>query len=579
MRGGIKRATGRPTRPTGATAVAAIVAVVVAVLPGRIPHAVDDAGAAATGIHKIKHVIVIMQENRSFDSYFGTYPGADGIPMRDGVPTVCNRDPASGSCVAPYVDHNDITQAGPHATSSALKDIDGGRMDQFVATVSSIHADCNKLQLQVPNCQDGPNNSTDVMGYHTESDIPNYWSYAANFVLQDHMFEPALTWSLPAHLFMVSEWAAACKTHDPNSCVNNIADIEPVQGGGSNSKNPIYAWTDLTYLLHQSKVSWGYYINNGYGSDCTNGQMGCPPILQRTDTPSWWNPLPYFDTVQHDHQVGNIQTVSKFYAAAKAGTLPAVSWIIPSGHNSEHPPSTTSVGQSYVTGLINTVMSGPDWSSSAIFLAWDDWGGFYDHVVPPRVDRNGYGLRVPALVISPYAKQGYIDHQTLTFDAYTKFIEDDFLSGARLDPATDGRPDPRLDVRENESILGDLVNDFDFDQPPRAPMLLPVDPVTTLTARPPFQPRYIAASRGKTAGRALVTWHVPLTDGGMPITGYEIVPYLNDVAQRPRKFGPGVVSATVSGLTRGQKYTFKVAAVNDVGIGVLSASTTQVKAP
>jgi phospholipase C len=153
-----------------------------------------------------------------------------------------------------------------------------------------------------------------------------------------------------------------------------------------------------------------------------------------------------------------------------------VSWIAPSQANSDHPPANLATGQAYVTNLINTIMRGPDWDSTAIFLAWDDWGGFYDHVVPPQVDQNGYGLRVPALVISPYAKQGYIDHQTLSFDAYNKFIEDDFLGGARLDPATDGRPDPRPDVREDVKILGDLLADFDFNQPPRAPVLLSTHP-------------------------------------------------------------------------------------------------------
>jgi phospholipase C len=121
-------------------------------------------------------------------------------------------------------------------------------------------------------------------------------------------------------------------------------------------------------------------------------------------------------------------------------------------------------------------MQGPDWDSTAIFLSWDDWGGFYDHVAPPAVDENGYGLRVPALVISAYAKKGYIDHQTLSFDAYLKLIEDDFLSGQRLDPKTDGRPDPRPSVREAEPQLGDLVNDFDFTQAPRASLVLPENP-------------------------------------------------------------------------------------------------------
>jgi phospholipase C len=135
-----------------------------------------------------------------------------------------------------------------------------------------------------------------------------------------------------------------------------------------------------------------------------------------------------------------------------------------------------SAGQAYVTSVINAVMRSPDWWSTAIFLSWDDWGGFYDHVAPPRVDANGYGLRVPGLVISPYARAHLIDHQVLSQDAYLKFIEDDFLGGARLDPATDGRPDPRPDVRESVPILGDLSRDFDFSEPPAPPFILPTHP-------------------------------------------------------------------------------------------------------
>jgi phospholipase C len=179
-----------------------------------------------------------------------------------------------------------------------------------------------------------------------------------------------------------------------------------------------------------------------------------------------------FDTVVQDNQLTNIQDISHFRAQALAGTLPAVSWLVPNQADSDHPDATLADGQAYVTTLINDVMSGPDWDSTAIFVAWDDWGGFYDHVVPPTVDALGYGLRVPAIVISPYARQGVVDHQTLSFDAYLKFIEDDFLGGQRLDPATDGRPDPRPDVRENAPQLGDLQSDFDFTQAPRPPLVL-----------------------------------------------------------------------------------------------------------
>jgi phospholipase C len=121
-------------------------------------------------------------------------------------------------------------------------------------------------------------------------------------------------------------------------------------------------------------------------------------------------------------------------------------------------------------------MEGPNWDDSAIFLTWDDWGGFYDHVAPPVVDDWGYGLRVPGLLISPWARSGFIDHQTLSFDAYLKLIEDRFLSGQRLDPSTMDRPDPRPTVREDVSLLGDLTDEFDFAQSPIPPLTLDPTP-------------------------------------------------------------------------------------------------------
>ncbi|MEO6889902.1 MAG: alkaline phosphatase family protein [Ktedonobacteraceae bacterium] len=429
-------------------------------------------------IHKIKHIVVIMQENRSFDTYFGTYPGANGIPMQNGVPTVCVPDPSTNQCVKPFHDSNDLNHGGPHGQVNATGDINGGKMDGFIAQerMGSKKACKNPFD---PAC--GGTSAPDVMGYHDAREIPNYWAYANQFVLQDRMFEPNASWSLPEHLFMVSEWSARCsQAGDPMSCQNalqNPAQVKANSRASAPAQRPDYAWTDLTYLLHKNSVSWGYYVADGTQPDCEDDTaMTCTPKPQHAGTPQIWNPLPYFDTVKKDGELGNIQQLSKFYTAAKNGTLPSVSWIVPNGKDSEHPPALVSTGQSYVTGLINTIMQGPDWSSTAIFLAWDDWGGFYDHVVPPTVDQNGYGLRVPGMVISPYAKKGYIDHQTLSFDAYVKFIEDDFLSGQRIDPKTDGRPDPRPDVRENASQLGNVLSDFDFSQQPRAPLVLSTNP-------------------------------------------------------------------------------------------------------
>ena len=457
-----------------------------------------------SGIHKIRHIVIIMQENRSFDSYFGTYPGADGIPGRarnpGQVPCVPQHHRLFGArrhhghrrhhrhrrghgCARPFHDRRDLNHGGPHSAGAARTDISNGQMNGFLASAHRARRNCE--QNFNPACGAATGSKPDVMGYHTRRDIPNYWAYANHFVLQDHMFQPDLSWSLPSHLYMVSEWSAHCANSDPASCRQAIEHpANPLGFPRTHPRHarPDYAWTDLTYLLHKYHVSWRYYVLKGTEPDCElNNALACAPVKQGARTPGIWNPLPYFEDVHQDSQLGNIQSLSQFYTAARQGNLPAVSWIVPSGHVSEHPPGLISAGQSYVTGLINTVMRSPDWKSTAIFLAWDDWGGFYDHVVPPRIDFQGYGLRVPGLVISPYAKRGFIDHQTLSFDAYVKFIEDDFLGRRRLDPRTDGRPDPRPDVREDAPQLGNLVRDFNFHQAPRPPALLSVHPKTDLT--------------------------------------------------------------------------------------------------
>jgi phospholipase C len=448
-----------------------------------VPGGPDGRYTVAAGIHKIKHIIVIEQENRSFDSYFGTYPGAQGIPMQNGVPTVCVPIP-TGGCQMPYHDTADVNGGGPHNLGSALKDVNGGEMDGFIAQATKAKKGCG-VNVDNPAC--AVNAMPDVMGYHTAAEIPNYWTYARDFTLDDHMFEPVKSWSLPDHLYLVSGWSARCSNQNPASCSNEI------QGPYSPAQMQLYvdealkqgtaqvtnAWTDITWLLYNKHVPWAYYVQTGQQPDCDNdAALQCPPVAQSYRTPGIWNPLPIFEDVQKDHQLRNIQPLNDYFAAAKKGTLPAVMWINPSQADSEHPPASVHQGQAYVTAIINAAMKSPDWNSTAIFLQWDDWGGFYDSVVPPTVDQNGYGLRVPAMVISPYAKKGYIDHQTLSSDAYLKFIEDDFLGGSRLNPKTDKRPDPRPTVREDVKALGNMVNDFDFNQAPRPPVLLPTNPPT-----------------------------------------------------------------------------------------------------
>jgi phospholipase C len=426
-----------------------------ALLPGTSRNATSASPAVSLDfvpIHKIKHVVIIMQENRSFDSYFGTFPGADGIP-----PGVCVPDPMNGGCVRPFHDGSDLNTGGPHSEAASAADIDGGAMDGFVKE-AEMGMKCATGNPNCSPCQEGTiqgkkGSCVDVMGYHDAREIPNYWKYAEQFVLQDHMFEPVASWSLPAHLYEVSEWSARCRNpFAPFSCFGEL------QHPGGDETEP----------------------------DCENdASVTCTPVQQGPQTPGIWNPLPSFSDVQQDHQVGNIETMRYFFSAAAKGNLPAVSWLVPNGTVSEHPPALVSDGQTYVTGLVNAIMRSKDWNSTAIFLSWDDWGGFYDNVVPPYVDAFGLGLRVPGIVISPYARRGFVDHQTLSHDNYNKFIEDDFLGGQRLNPQTDGRPDPRPSVREASPVLGNLVKDFNFSAPPRRPLILPVHPPPGPASTPP----------------------------------------------------------------------------------------------
>jgi phospholipase C len=443
---------------------------------------------------KISHIIIIMQENRSFDSYFGTFPGANGIPQGTCVPV--NPSKPRKGCVVPYHDPHDINAGGTHHAGDAQADIDDGittaKMDGFLkvqTTSGNGNTPCSKTatKLLCVAVYQGVRRH-DAAGYHTADDIPNYWAYAQNFVLQDQLYEGIRSWSYPSHLDMTSEWSAKCT--DPQNAMSCYTDPLPTTPSDKNSIS--LPWANLFQLLDLHQVSWKYYVGTGGQPDCDDGDMACAPETQGPGIGSGWNPVALYGSVQAagaNYIALHNPDTSQFFADLNDGTLPQVSWIVPANGNAEHPPDRITQGMEYVTGLVNAVMQSSAWPNTAIFIAWDDWGGFYDHVVPPNVDSSnaanpieGFGLRVPGIMISPYARSGSIDSSVLSFDSYATFIEDVFTDSARLDPASLGIPDSRPDIRDalktvtfmdgHRAPVGDLLDEFNFVSNPKPPLIL-----------------------------------------------------------------------------------------------------------
>jgi phospholipase C len=274
---------------------------------------------------------------------------------------------------------------------------------------------------------------------------------------------------------------------------------------------------------HSPEVKWKFYKGDDWnpqmcgGCTAPNNNTTCKCFTNPGQSScynagknpiAWfWSPLSYFRDVQDKGTSGNVQSLSNFFTdvAGSEGSFPAVSWIVPGEFTSEHPDrgiqdsdgksiygtADPRAGQAWVTMLLQQIMKNSAlWAKTADFLAWDDWGGYSDHVRPPRQKIGGvtkvmYGPRVPAMTISPWLGVGVVDRQTLSFDAYLKLIEDLFLSGKRLGVATptglgsDGRPTP---VRENMPGLGNLLDEFDFH---RTPMPLPTGWNTDLKCHQP----------------------------------------------------------------------------------------------
>ncbi len=378
---------------------------------------------APPGINKIDHVIWIMQENRTFDNYFGTYPKADGLP-----PGICLAAmPGSATCVHPF--HMPAGQPildMPHTWEAAHAAEDSGKMDAFVYVEGATY----------------------TLGYYDQRDIPNYWEYARHYTLQDHFFSSFNGPSSNNHLYSVSAQDGGILNF---SCTVKNAEQELDDTDGFN-------FLSVVDLLEKQHVSWKYYVETTPMP--AGAKNPCNFYYPNPKKYSPWSPLPGFASVRDNpERMSRIVALQEYFQDLKKGTLPAVSYIVPDFQDSEHPPASPERGMWYVTRLINALMNSPYWKNTAIFLTWDDYGGFYDHVPPPQVDAFGFGPRVPALVISPYAKPNYVSHYTYEFSSILKFIEERWSLG-------------HMTIRDHRA--DDMRDCFNFNQTPNAPLVIPI---------------------------------------------------------------------------------------------------------
>ncbi|HVB95186.1 MAG TPA: alkaline phosphatase family protein [Nitrososphaerales archaeon] len=312
----------------------------------------SQASSAVTGnastANPIQHVVVIVQENHTFDNYFGTFPGANGI----------QNDPAT---VQPFHLTGQVFDLC-HSTACGHEAYDTGKMDGFLRAEGS----------------------NETFGHYTQSDIPYYWSLAQNYTLFDNYFTSAMGPSLPNHLYLVAGQDAG------------VADAL----SGQISKLNIGS---IANELESANDSWSYYSPYVVGNE---------------------NALGLVSSIAHSStMLAKMKQTEQFLVDLQSGNLPDVSYIMANDGLNEHPPYSVAAGEQWAKSIIGAIQASPYWGSTAILLTWDDYGGWYDHVAPPQVDRYGDGFRVPLLMISPFAKQGYIDHTLSDHTSILKFME------------------------------------------------------------------------------------------------------------------------------------------------------------
>jgi len=436
----------------------------------------------------IKHVVVIVQENRSFDNYFSTFPGTDANPFATNRYTcsgcTCSLNngctPGTAGCYSFRELTNTVDPDLPHMNPDWTAD----SANPIVVNGTNFNSPIDFLQH---NCASGHTSTNDLqatVGFHNATEIPNYWTYARTFVLQDRLFQTVPSWSPVVHTYLVSGWNADCTSG--SSCIGKIDTYYPA------TSNNRYLWNDITNLL-KNQATWKFFLGEDWDYRCTQcgtAPLNCFKAAGSDRIAFFWNPLSdpsgSFQTVHDNNDLGNVVQLQALYTAIAdpndpgGNSVPQVSWIVPGEAVSEHgglANADVKWGQAYVTSIINAFMSKPAlWQTTAIFVNWDDWGGFYDHVVSAKAfNDDSYGFRVPGLLITPWAKVG-VDHQVLSHDAYLKLIEDLFLSGKRIDKSNGASPTPldaRPHQRETSPNLGDLVNEFDFNHAPISPLNLP----------------------------------------------------------------------------------------------------------
>jgi phospholipase C len=388
-----------------------------------------DPGTGLPGIlpnDHIQHVITVVMENHDYDSYFGTYclvkgpyctSTGNGIPAGTCVP----KDPADPSfgCIVPFnlTAKQFLESDMQHDWVSGPKAYDNGAMDGFYLAEST--------------------NIT--FGHYNQSTIPIYWDMAEEYASSDNFWAANLSYSLPNHWDLLSGQMPAIAY---DSYIKTTSDRTTYRAESNGT-------TSVEDLLNRSNVSWAYYDNALLPETQSFATTGFGTGFD------YWNPMAARAESYEPDIDPHFQDRTNFLSAVQNGTLPNVSWVIPTPQDSDHPGYNNSAGEAWVSQLVNTVEASQYWNSTVIFVTWDDYGGWYDHVAPPRILNSLLSFRAPILVISPYAKENYISHTQLDFFSLLRFVEWQFGLGC---------------ISLFDCLASVPLDFFNFNQPPRAPI-------------------------------------------------------------------------------------------------------------